>query len=149
VLLGGRPCFNPSIRREVYQLILLNDLTLFIRRFLKSEEALSGKPMVAVLRLAHKYCMEPIEEEILSHFKKKTDKEDLLNLLICSQIIGSTPLYDQAVAGLAAYRRTITLEEAEQIGLKAVHTIMTLSHTCMCGSPTMAYCTRCNKFLTS
>ena len=97
---------------------------MFPRNFLKSEEAFTPQCMIAVLRLAHKYCMEPIEEEILSHFKETTDKESFLNLMICSQIVGSTSLYDQAIVGLVPYRRNITIEEARQIGLEAIHRIM-------------------------
>jgi hypothetical protein len=80
--------------------------------------------MIAVLRVAHKYCMEPIEEEILSHFKKATNKESYLNLTICSQIVGSASLYNQAISGLVRYRTSITIEEARQIGLEAIHRIM-------------------------
>lgn len=80
--------------------------------------------MIAVLRIAHKYCMETIEKEILAHLKQANDREGFVRLMVASQIVGSSMMHATAVTGLEPYKLEITIEEARMVGLESIHAIM-------------------------
>jgi hypothetical protein len=125
---------------------ILNNVIILHRGFLKTGNIFTGEDMLAVLCVAHKYCMESIETEILSHFENSRDKQGFMNLMIASQIVGSLPLRHRAIQGLTPYKLEITLEEAEQIGLEAVHSMMTSLPKCTCGRTPGLHCI-CGKWL--
>ncbi len=100
-------------------------LTIVYRRLLKSEFTFTNDELLALLRVANKYCMESTEEEIVSHFQTPDDKEGFMKLFEASRIVGSKPLQDKAIQGLLPYKEGITLEEASRIGMEAFYKIMT------------------------
>jgi hypothetical protein len=79
-----------------------------------------------MLRIAHKYCLARVEEDLLSKLRRDGTPA-LLDLLVASQHVGSTTLYQQAIEGLISSRPKPTLEEARRVGLRAYHAIMSQS----------------------
>jgi hypothetical protein len=99
-----------------------------------------------MLRIAHKYCMGRVEEDLLKKLRREGTRA-LLDLLLASQIIGSSTLYEEAIKGLVSSRPKPTLEEAREIGLKAYHSIMSQSKLRCVEHPTetaQIVCRSCN-----
>ncbi|KIM29696.1 hypothetical protein M408DRAFT_328561 [Serendipita vermifera MAFF 305830] len=116
--------------------------SIYTASFLKPDQTITKQALIAVLRLAHKYCMESVEGEILSHLQQAANnKEGHLDLLVASQVVGSSVLHQQAVEGLAPHKLQITIEEARVIGLESLHAIMISSS----GPPTMMWSQRLNR----
>lgn len=78
---------------------------------------------IAILRIAHKYCMEIIEKETIKTLSIAQATSDLIDLMVASQIIGSEALYQQAMNGLSSSNLLPTLDQAKLIGLDALHAL--------------------------
>jgi hypothetical protein len=81
---------------------------------------------LAVLCVAHKYCMKAFEERIISRLKNVKMGFPRIYLLLASQIVGSEELCQQALVELSsASIATLSFEEAKRIGFSAFHDITT------------------------
>lgn len=74
----------------------------------------------ALLELAHKYGMDGFERAATERLLKASTEDEYIELLTASQLIASKEMYAQAIKGLAPSWRTLTLEQAQQIGVKAL-----------------------------
>jgi hypothetical protein len=80
--------------------------------------------MLAILPIAHKYCMDRIETSILGRLKKASTTETYVDLMVASKIVDSQPLYQQALQGLISSKSKPNLLQARRIGIEAHHAIM-------------------------
>lgn len=80
--------------------------------------------MLAVLRIAHKYNMELVEEDILSHLKTSKTTSTFVDLMVASQIVDSQALYQQALQGLIKSNPSPDITEARRMGVDACHAVM-------------------------
>lgn len=80
--------------------------------------------MLAVLRIAHKYNMELVEEDILSHLKTASTTPAYVDLMVGSQIVNPQVLYHQALQGLVNSDASLGIVEARIIGVDAYHAVM-------------------------
>jgi hypothetical protein len=80
--------------------------------------------MLAILPIAHKYCMDRIETAILGRLKKARTTENYVDLMVASKIVDSQPLYQQALQGLISSTPKPNLSQARRIGIEAHHAIM-------------------------
>ncbi|KIM29712.1 hypothetical protein M408DRAFT_328576 [Serendipita vermifera MAFF 305830] len=103
----GWELFLSSIYRELFKPIIF-----------------TGKQSIEILRIAHKYCMQSAEDNLISRLKEETDTGRLLDLTVASRIVDSKELYDTALQGLIASGTKPTLEEAKMIGIEAYHVIV-------------------------
>ena len=80
--------------------------------------------MLAVLRIAHKYNMELVEEDILSQLKNASTTPSYVDLMVAAQVVNSQPLYQQALQGLIKSEPKPDLAQARRIGVDAYHAAM-------------------------
>jgi hypothetical protein len=80
--------------------------------------------MLAILLIAHKYCMERIENAILDRLKQAYTTEAYVDLMVASQIVDSKPLYQQALQGLISSTPKPNILQARRIGVEVHHAIM-------------------------
>jgi hypothetical protein len=80
--------------------------------------------MLAILPIAHKYCMDRIENAILDHLKQAHTTETYVDLMVASQIVDSQPLYRQALQGLISSTPKPNVAQAKRIGVEVHHAIM-------------------------
>jgi len=83
----------------------------------------TGDQYFAMFHVAHKYCMETIQAEIISHLEEAKTTGDWINLMLASQLINSERLYDDALQGLIQSEPQPTLEQAKRIGFDAMYAI--------------------------
>ncbi|CAG8696325.1 7780_t:CDS:2, partial [Acaulospora colombiana] len=74
--------------------------------------------------LAHKYSMEIIEKNIISHLEKCNNVQDATSLLVLSQVIESTSLYNKAKEALVEQEVDMTIRDSEVIGARATYEIL-------------------------
>ncbi|KIM29707.1 hypothetical protein M408DRAFT_328570 [Serendipita vermifera MAFF 305830] len=98
-----------------------------------------GKESIEVLRIAHKYCMNSIEDELISRLKEGNGTAGFLDLMVASRIVDSKELYDTALQGLIASEPKPTLEEARIIGIDAYYAVVSQS------SMTAGKCRHCQR----
>jgi hypothetical protein len=91
---------------------------------LKDLQGPSGKDMLAILPIAHKYCMDGFETAILERLSQAHSTETFVNLMVASQIVDSQSLYQQALQGLISCTPKPNLLQATRIGVEAHHAIM-------------------------
>ena len=108
----------------------------------------NGKESIAVLRITHKYCMDVVEEVLLSELQTRTDTTGYLDLMVASKIVDLSALYEKALQGLITSEPKPTLEEARLIGVEAYHEIMSRSNnvatrTTQCRHCRQAGCLSC------
>jgi len=84
--------------------------------------------------------MQVMENELMSGLKEGQDTAGFLDLMIASQIVGSSELYEMALKGLIASEPKPTLEEAKVIGIEAYYAIMSQSN-----SQKHRHCRSCNQ----
>lgn len=123
--------------------------SIYDTKLLKSNDLWTSDQLVALLRVAHKYCMESIEQEILSQLHTYKDKPGFFKLLDASRIVGSETLEKEAIEGLTQFRLSLTLEEANWLGMEIFYKFMmnVSSESCSCGKPVSTYCFSCSKWL--
>ncbi|KIM29709.1 hypothetical protein M408DRAFT_328573 [Serendipita vermifera MAFF 305830] len=92
----------------------------------------TSKQSIEVLRIAHKYCMQSAEDELISRLKDETGTAGFLDLMVASRIVDSKELYDTALQGLIASDPKPTLEEAKMIGVEAYYAIVSQSLSRKC-----------------
>jgi hypothetical protein len=95
-----------------------------LRSILLEPVQLSSAQLTAFLRIAHKYCMQSIEDQIIAKFKAADSTAGYVDLMVAAQITGSQALHQQALQGLRASDRKPDLEEAKKIGIEAYHELM-------------------------
>jgi hypothetical protein len=78
----------------------------------------------ALLRIAHKYCMQSTEDEILTMLKADDSTAGYVELMVASQIIGSPALHQQALKAMISSESKPNLEQAKRIGIEAYHELM-------------------------
>ncbi|KIM29714.1 hypothetical protein M408DRAFT_328578 [Serendipita vermifera MAFF 305830] len=91
--------------------------------------AFTGKQSIEALRITHKYCMQPAEDDLMTKIKEGTGTAGFLDLMVASRIVDSEVLYNMALQGLIDSEPKPTLEEAKMIGMEAYHAIMNQSWT--------------------
>lgn len=100
--------------------------------------------LLGVLRLAHKYCMESIEREVLSILEKARTSTECFNLMLASRIVGSAELSSQALAGLKSCRPMITIEQARALGADTVYELYSSTTSCrFAGCTGRLHCQSC------
>ncbi|KIM29691.1 hypothetical protein M408DRAFT_328556 [Serendipita vermifera MAFF 305830] len=114
---------NPIILMDEVQgwETLLN--SLYRVHFLKAADC-NTPEMLAVLRIAHKYNMELVEEDILSQLQTASTTSSYVDLMVASQIVDSQPVYQQALQGLIKSSPKPNLEQARGIGIDVCHAVM-------------------------
>jgi hypothetical protein len=95
-----------------------------LRQPLKKTQTHSGEHLVSILSVAHKYCMESIEETVIEHLKEGDATVHYIDLMVASRIVDSQSLYQQALEGLIKSEPKPTLVQARRIGLDAYHSII-------------------------
>ena len=86
-----------------------------------------------ILPIAHKYCMETIEADIMHALNRSPgfevhnafDAEMYVDLMVASRIIGSEVRYQEALQHLISSEAELTLDQAKRIGIEAAHAVLT------------------------
>lgn len=84
----------------------------------------SSIELMALLRIAHKYCMQSIEDEILTVLKETKSVTGCIDLMAASQIVGCQELHEQALKDLKASQLKPNLEQAKRIGIETYYELM-------------------------
>jgi len=90
-----------------------------------NSESLSGEHLLLILPVAHKYCMEKIEADIVEELCRASTCDGSVDLVVASQIIESELLYQEGIQRLITSNSSLNLAQAKRIGVEATHTIMT------------------------
>ena len=72
--------------------------------------------------------MDGIELSALSQLRNAKPRLDMVDLMVVAQRVASEELYQLALTSLAQRDQMLSLEEAQKIGLKAFHDVMTTEH---------------------
>ena len=72
--------------------------------------------------------MDGIELSALKQLRKAVPSLNMVELMLVAQTVGSEELYQLALGSLAQRDQMLSLEEAQKIGLKAFHDVMTTEH---------------------
>jgi hypothetical protein len=90
-----------------------------------SSDRLGGNQLIQMLLVAHKYCMETIEGDIIKELKKTSVYEDYVDLVAASNIIGSEELCQDAVKLMVSPDNVLpTIQQARRMGVDVAHTVM-------------------------
>ncbi|KIM28610.1 hypothetical protein M408DRAFT_329376 [Serendipita vermifera MAFF 305830] len=87
-------------------------------------EIFNGKQMLWILPIAHKYCMEEIEADVINELKKNISMDGYVDLMVASQIVGSDELHQTGLKGLISSQTAPNLDQAIRIGVEATHAVM-------------------------
>jgi hypothetical protein len=87
-------------------------------------EAFSGERILAILPIAHKYCMDNIEHAMIERLKKLTNTAGYVDLLVAARVVGSETLYADTLKALKTSTPKPDLEQARRIGADATFAIM-------------------------
>ncbi|KAG8826144.1 hypothetical protein FRC17_008370 [Serendipita sp. 399] len=109
---------------EENPLVLIGDTAASWERLLKipygvprlKSERIKGEHLLEILTIAHKYCMEEIEADIIEELKTTPSYDGLVDIVVASQIVGSKELYDEGIRRIIAYENLPTLQQAKRIG---------------------------------
>lgn len=82
---------------------------------------------LVLLQVAHKYCMDEIEEDILSSMQDAKTTSELVLLMAASKLAGSDTAYKDALKRLTVNKPDLTPEQARLIGVEALYDIFTTS----------------------
>jgi hypothetical protein len=107
----------------------------------------TGREFHRVLYLAHKYCMETLEKDIMLILEDRKTTDGYVDLIVASQIIDSRPTYERALRQLCRSIPMPTLEQAKLIGVEAIHTVMMFRASCnqvRCRGNEILKCASCN-----
>jgi len=80
--------------------------------------------LLLILAIAHKYCMDRIEENILEVLNGAASTDEYVDLLVAAQIIGSDPSYQKALEALKTAHPKPDLAQAKRMGVEATYAIM-------------------------
>ena len=94
---------------------------------INSAQTQSGESVLAILSIAHKYCMESIETAIINQLKTASTTPGYVDLMVASRIVGSEPIYQQALQGLIATTPKPDLVQARRIGVDAHYAVIEAS----------------------
>lgn len=72
--------------------------------------------------------MDGIELSALRQLQNAKPALDMVDLMVVAQMVGSEELYQKALQSLAQRDQMLSLEEAQKIGLRAFHEVMTTEH---------------------
>ncbi|KAG8817801.1 hypothetical protein FRC18_000343 [Serendipita sp. 400] len=87
-------------------------------------KVLKGEDLLAILPIAHKYCMEEIETWIIEQFKETSEYDGFVDLIVASRILDSDELYQEGLRRLLSTKSFPTLEQAERMGTKTTYSVM-------------------------
>ena len=73
-----------------------------------------------LLRIAHKYCMDSFERPAVKKLQGASTLPEYAELMVASQLTSSDAMYAQALEGLARNWRSMSLDLAQRIGVKAL-----------------------------
>jgi hypothetical protein len=111
------------------------------------KHALSGTQLLSILAIAHKYCMDRIEENILEVLNGATSTAEYVDLLVGAQIIGSDSSYQKALEALKISNPKPDLAQAKRMGVEATYAVMEKNLTCpSCSYQTGRYCGHCGTY---
>ena len=96
---------------------------------LSESRAPSGEVLLCILPIAHKYCMELIEDSILDRLKQASTTATFVDLMVGSQMVDSEELYELAMNGLKASYPKPDLVQAKRIGVVAYHEVTSAALT--------------------
>jgi hypothetical protein len=99
-----------------------------------------GEQFLGVLHLAHKYCMDEIENEIISMLEEVKTTEGYVDLMVASQVVSSKPVYQKALDGLYTAKPFPSLEQAKRIGVEAMYAIVMGRKCPKCGQSCKMRC---------
>jgi hypothetical protein len=91
---------------------------------LLAEREVNGESLLAILPIAHKYCMDEMEGGIIKQLESLNSTAGYVDLLVASEIIDSEALHDKALNALIAHPRKPTLDQAKRIGMDAYFAVM-------------------------
>lgn len=87
--------------------------------------------------------MDSIESAIIDQLKQASSTADYVDLMVASQIVGSTSLRQRALDGLVSSDPKPSLAQARLIGLDATYTVMQAANAALVQSGTTKQCSRC------
>jgi hypothetical protein len=90
----------------------------------KPVDIYSDPKLDKLLLLVHKYSMELIEKDIIGYLENSKNVCDATSLLVVSQIIKSTSLYEKAKEALIKGEADFTLDNAKRIGTESTYEIL-------------------------
>ncbi|KAG8810506.1 hypothetical protein FRC17_002910 [Serendipita sp. 399] len=85
---------------------------------------LKGDQLLQILKIAHKYCMERIEADVIEELKSTSDCDGFVDIIVASQIIDSKYLYQEGLQRMITFGSAPSLSQAMRIGTEATHAIM-------------------------
>jgi hypothetical protein len=106
---------------------------------------------MGILRLAHKYSMDTLENDALSMLEEDKTTAGYVDLMVGSQIVGSDSHYQKALVGLKTSDPIPSVEQARRIGAESIYLVLTERTVQQIGVATCRSCyvasdmrTRCN-----
>jgi hypothetical protein len=84
----------------------------------------TGEDLLSVLSIAHKYCMETIESDIIQELKLTSQYTGLIDLVVASRMIDSASLYEDGIDRLISSETLPTREQALRLEADATHAVM-------------------------
>lgn len=88
----------------------------------------TAEQWAAVVLLANKYMMEGIELSALQQLRDTIPSLDDVDMMVLAQKVDSEELYHSALQSLAQRDQVLSLEDAQKIGIKAFHDVVTTEH---------------------
>lgn len=88
--------------------------------------------------------MKTVEEEILAEMEKSMTTDELVHLMVASEIVGSDSLYQKALHGLTRSKPELSLAQARLLGVEAVHAIYSAAPSSLGGPSGTIYCSTCD-----
>lgn len=88
-----------------------------------SNNSYTGDQLLLLLEIAHKYCMETVENRLLKILLKDSTSAGLVNRIVASRIVGSTKIYHDALKRMIYSRTEPTEIQVQQIGLEALYSM--------------------------
>jgi hypothetical protein len=86
---------------------------------------LTGEHLLLILPIAHKYCMDKIEADIIEVLKKTSTYNGFVDLIVASRIVGSDELYQDGIQRLISSKSSPELEQSKRMGAEVTHIVMT------------------------
>ncbi|KAG8810242.1 hypothetical protein FRC19_004656 [Serendipita sp. 401] len=123
-------------------------LGLFYRENHMEAPLTSWDDAMALLPIAHKYCMEPIESSALGRIKQeKKSKYQLIDVICISKKLDMFHLFAAALCELWKAPELVYYEDTEKLGPAATYMIATRYATdCLgCGKRSPAVCQHCKQ----
>src|SRR4051812_16262692 len=86
----------------------------FIRSPLESSKTYTAEHLLSLLRIAHKYCMDRLEQTTMEKFQQNKTTGGYIDLIVAAQIVGSDPIYQQALQALISSNPQPDLAQAKR-----------------------------------